>query len=179
MFYIFIITFFWCSRNCSSDITNILNGAAPTKLQEQQLYGAYSIIVGVDLANILIPLNCSTNGLTSLVDLLNPQKLFPTSYKSLTVPLYNSAPAVLSLKYPNIKISGSKSSAGYIHHLWCCPANRTIVATKSTNPSSLSQSFGLPVTNIVNSLPTAIAWKILANAPERGAPRWTIRKLRN
>ena len=74
----------------SGDFANILAGAKPTMLQEQQLYGAYSIITGADLADILVPLNCATSGITSLVDLLNPIKLFPTSYESLTVPVYNS-----------------------------------------------------------------------------------------
>ena len=73
-----------------SDFTSITTGTKPTMLQEQQLYGAYSIITGSDLADILIPLNCSTSGLTSLIDLLNPIKLFPNSYQSLTVPVYNS-----------------------------------------------------------------------------------------
>ena len=60
-----------------------------TKDQEKKLYQAFSIILGQDLFDILIPLNCKTQGLTSLVDLLNPIKLFPLSYKSLTVPVYN------------------------------------------------------------------------------------------
>ena len=82
----------------SDDLTNILAGTRPTMLQEQQLYGAYSIITGADLADILIPLNCSTSGLTSLVDLLNPLKLFPNSYQSLTVPVYNSEPSATNSK---------------------------------------------------------------------------------
>lgn len=82
----------------TSDLRQILNGTAPTKFQEQQLYGAYNIITGADLADILIPLNCSTPGLMTLADLLNPRTLFPTSYLSLTVPVYNSAPASTNAK---------------------------------------------------------------------------------
>lgn len=72
--------------------------AIPTKLQEQQIYGAFNIIRGVDLANILIPLNCNTTGLESLADLLNPIKLFPNSYQSLTVPIYNTGPGPTNAK---------------------------------------------------------------------------------
>ena len=82
----------------SADLTNILAGIKPTMQQEQQLYGAYSIITGADLADILVPLNCSTSGITSLIDLLNPLKLFPNSYQSLTVPVYNSEPSSTNSK---------------------------------------------------------------------------------
>jgi hypothetical protein len=83
----------------TSDINGILNGTiTPTASQEQQIYSAFSIMTGVDLANSLIPLNCSTPGLTSLVDLLNPQMLFPNSYSSLTVPVYNAAPGPTNAK---------------------------------------------------------------------------------
>jgi hypothetical protein len=57
--------------------------------QEKKLYNAFSMIQNSDLSDVLIPLNCQTKGLTSLADLLNPQKLFPDSYQSLTVPEYN------------------------------------------------------------------------------------------
>lgn len=82
-----------------SDISGILNGTIiPSALQEQQIYGAFSIIVGKDLESILIVLNCVTLNLESLVDLLNPKLLFPNSYSSLTVPIYNSAPGPTNAK---------------------------------------------------------------------------------
>jgi hypothetical protein len=86
-----------------SAIDNITaNVIVPTVLQEQQIYSAFLIIVGVDLVDILIPLNCKTQGLESLADLLNPMKLFPNSYKSLTVPIYNASPSPTNSKtyYP-------------------------------------------------------------------------------
>lgn len=82
----------------ASEINDILNGQTTTNMQEQQLYGAFSIITDKDLENVLIPLNCSTTGLTSLIDLLNPIKLFPNSYASLTVPVYNSGPGPTNAK---------------------------------------------------------------------------------
>lgn len=81
-----------------TEINEILNGQPTTKLQEQQIYGAFSIIVEEDLQNVLIPLNCSTKGLTNLTDLLNPLKLFPNSYASLTVPVYNATPGPTNSK---------------------------------------------------------------------------------
>lgn len=83
----------------NTDISNILTGnLIPSKLQEQQIYGAFSVIVGKDLESILIPLNVATTGLTSLIDLLDPQKLFPNSYLSLTVPVYNANPGPTNAK---------------------------------------------------------------------------------
>jgi len=73
-----------------------------SKEQEKKLYGAYLIIVGQDLQAILYPMNCKTLGLTSLADLLSVKKLFPNSYLSLTVPIYNASPGPTNSKtyYP-------------------------------------------------------------------------------
>ena len=60
----------------SSDVDAISKGITPaTQLQEQQIYGAFLIIQGENLAHILAPLQCKTLGLTSLADLLNVKKL--------------------------------------------------------------------------------------------------------
>jgi len=88
----------------AQEVEDISTGriSTPTKLQEQQLYGAFLIIIGQDLVDILIPLNCKTKGLESLADLLNIKKLFPNSYQSLTVPIYNasSGPTNSKTYYP-------------------------------------------------------------------------------
>lgn len=68
----------------------ISNVSQPTNDQERKLYAAYYITVGDTLDEVLIPLNCKTLGLTSLADILNPAKMFPNSYKTLTVQLYNT-----------------------------------------------------------------------------------------
>lgn len=73
-----------------SEIQQIATGViGATRTQEKQIYQAFSIILGQDLFDVLVPLNCKTTNLQSLVDLLNPLKLFPNSYQSLTVPVYN------------------------------------------------------------------------------------------
>lgn len=100
----------------SNDISGILTGTLiPSKLQEQQIYGAFSVIRGKDLENILIPLNCAVSNITSLIDLLDLRKLLPNSYYSLTVPVYNSRPGPTNAKtyyriYTNTGINSQLSN---------------------------------------------------------------------
>jgi hypothetical protein len=82
-----------------SEVAAISNGSVtPTKDQEQKLYSAFLIIKSAALTEILTPLSCKTKGLTSLADLLNVKKLFPLSYSSLTVPIYNTTPGPTNSK---------------------------------------------------------------------------------
>ena len=84
------------------DIDNISNNTNVTKEQQQKTYAAFLIITGVDLAEILVSLNCNTQGLVTLADLLDVRKMFPNSYLTLTVPLYNAVPGPTNSKtyYP-------------------------------------------------------------------------------
>lgn len=87
----------------STEIDNISKGLVTVnKKQEQQIYGAFLIIVGQDLQEILSVLNTKTVGLETLADLLNVKKIFPNSYTSLTVPVYNTNPGPTNSKtyYP-------------------------------------------------------------------------------
>lgn len=68
----------------------VTNAKQATLEQEQKLYAAYYLTVGDSLREVLVPLNCNTSGLESLADLLNPKKMFPNSYATLTVPMYNT-----------------------------------------------------------------------------------------
>ena len=86
-----------------SELNDIISLAEPiSKEQERKIYGAFGIILGQDLKDILVSLNCKTAGIESLVDLLNPIKLFPNSYQTLTVPVYNiiGGPANSKIYYP-------------------------------------------------------------------------------
>lgn len=75
----------------TSELGEILGKIAPASVEQQRkIYAAFTLIVNNDLKDVLIPLNCTTDGLTMLADLLNPAKLFPNSYVSLTVPKYNA-----------------------------------------------------------------------------------------
>ena len=96
----------------TTEINEILGKVNPvTDAQERYIYSAFSIIVGQDLADVCIPLNCKTVGLDSLADLLNPMKLFPNSYISLTVPVYNAVPTDTNSKtyYPIYEGNGVSS----------------------------------------------------------------------
>jgi hypothetical protein len=86
-----------------SELSDIISLAEPiSKEQERKIYGAFGIILGQDLKDVLVSLNCKTVGLESLADLLNPIKLFPNSYETLTVPIYNTVggPANSKIYYP-------------------------------------------------------------------------------
>lgn len=108
------------SANLSSqEIIDISSGTASSVsiLQEQQIYGSFLVITGVDLEEILVPLNCKTKNLTSLADLLNVKKLFPNSYTTLTVPVYNvgtgpSNSKIYYLLYENGTVSTRISAYG-------------------------------------------------------------------
>lgn len=85
----------------ASDEINSLTSAREQSItpdQERKIYGAFLIITGTNLAQILAPLQCVTQGLTSLADLLNVKKMFPLSYTSLTVPKYNATPGPTNSK---------------------------------------------------------------------------------
>ena len=66
--------------------------------QEQKLYGGFLVINGSDLLDVLVPLNCRTQNLLTLADLLNIKKIFPISYTTLTVPIYNTTPGPTNSK---------------------------------------------------------------------------------
>jgi len=85
----------------ATNINNILAGQEPTTQQQNSLYKAFSLILGNDLKDILIPLNCQTKNLRTLADLLDPMMLFPNSYQTLTVPVYN----IVNLPGTNSKTS--------------------------------------------------------------------------
>ena len=54
---------------------------------QKLMYTAMTHITGDTLAQILTVLNVKTVGIATMSDLLNPVKLFPNSFQSLTVPL--------------------------------------------------------------------------------------------
>ena len=86
----------------SDEINQIANNTNVSKDQQQKVYSAFLVIAGIDLATILVALNCNTAGLVTLADLLNVKKMFPNSYLTLTVPIYNAVPGPTNSKtyYP-------------------------------------------------------------------------------
>jgi hypothetical protein len=77
-----------------AEVAQVSNNTNVTTSQQQKIYAAFNVISGVDLASILVSLNCKTQGLETLADLLNIKKLFPNSYETLTVPIYNAQPGL-------------------------------------------------------------------------------------
>lgn len=73
----------------STELEQIYNGKEPTVEQQRLLYGCFSVVMGEDLQDILTPLNVQTKDLETLADLLDPKKLFPNSFQTLTYPEYN------------------------------------------------------------------------------------------
>lgn len=77
-----------------TDLNEIFNSnVSPTSDQERKIYYAFTLIRDIDLygpSGVLYGLNCQTENIETLADLLNPKKLFPNSYKSLTLPKYST-----------------------------------------------------------------------------------------
>jgi hypothetical protein len=61
---------------------------------QKTMYLAMTQITGTALQQILDLMGVTTEGLTSMADLLNPVKLFPNSFQSLTVPTKNGLRAI-------------------------------------------------------------------------------------
>jgi len=78
----------------NAEVEQVSNNTNVTTSQQQKIYAAFNIISGIDLESILVSLNCKTQGLETLADLLNIKKLFPNSYETLTVPIYNAPPGL-------------------------------------------------------------------------------------
>lgn len=76
-------------------VLNLTNPTVSVTDSTQQLmYRAMQQITGSDLAQILSVLAVTTTGIDTMADLLNPLKLFPNSYQSLTAPTANGPRAI-------------------------------------------------------------------------------------
>lgn len=76
----------------------VLNLTSPTvsviDSAQRLMYQAMTQITGDDLTQILTALGVTTVGITTMADLLNPLKLFPNSYQSLTAPTATGPEAI-------------------------------------------------------------------------------------
>lgn len=76
-------------------VINLTNPTVTVVDSTQRLmYQAMTRITGTDLTQILSVLGVTTVGITTMADLLNPLKLFPNSYQSLTAPTANGPVAI-------------------------------------------------------------------------------------
>ena len=74
--------------NLSSPTVSVIDST------QRIMYQAMTQITGDDLTQILTVLGVTTVGITTMADLLNPLKLFPNSYQSLTAPTANGPVAI-------------------------------------------------------------------------------------
>lgn len=114
----------------TNELGNILgNISQPTIEQERKLYASFVLTVGDTLKEILISLNCKTEGLESLADLLDPKKLFPNSYKSLTVPIYrdtNTPPTTTTTTAPTQPTSPTDNTTQTFTYTWIGPTSLSL-----------------------------------------------------
>jgi len=145
----------------NSEIASITGGIVPNSSTdlEQKIYGAFLIITGENLTHVLAPLQCKTQGLDTLADLLNLRKMFPISYESLTVPVYNGTtglPTNSKTYYPiyvngginlNIDSPAIKDYVGTI-----VPSGTPPIFDNTTNPANyqeLPKGFGSYLADII------------------------------
>ena len=90
------VTAAFITAGVSTDV--VLNITSPTvsvtDSTEKLMYQAMTQITGTDLTQILSVLGVVTVGITTMADLLNPLKLFPNSFQSLTAPTANGPVAI-------------------------------------------------------------------------------------
>jgi type IV secretory pathway VirB2 component (pilin) len=90
------VTAAFITAGVSTDV--VLNITSPTvsvtDSSEKLMYQAMTQITGTDLNQILSVLGVVTVGITTMADLLNPLKLFPNSFQSLTAPTANGPVAI-------------------------------------------------------------------------------------
>ena len=90
------LTTAFVTAGISADI--VLNITSPTvtvaDATQALMYKAMTQITGDNLAQILTILGVTTVGVTTMADLLNPVKLFPNSFQSLTAPTPNGPRAI-------------------------------------------------------------------------------------
>lgn len=166
----------------SSEVQGLISGSIPTPTveQEQQIYSAFLIIIGENLEEAIAPLQCTTQGLESLADLLDVKKLFPNSYQSLTVPKYNSElglPTNSKTYYP-IYISGGVNSA-----LTTEDMNEYVGVQTPNRPPNITRNVMVNANNISSLKPGfgSYLFGILPNqqAVAAGAFSFTMRQVKN
>jgi hypothetical protein len=90
------LTVAFINAGVTADIALNLSSPTVSVIDSTQriMYQAMTQITGDDLTQILTVLGVTTVGITTMADLLNPLKLFPNSYQSLTAPTANGPVAI-------------------------------------------------------------------------------------
>ncbi len=164
----------------NDEINSIATGqATETSIRTQQLmYGSFLLITGTNLKDILALLQCKTQGIETLADLLSIRKLFPNSYTTLTVPLYNTEPSPTNSKtyyllFTNNGLNSQLTSPAVIAQvgiqlpLSIAIINNTVV--EGTNYIAPVEGFGSYLYNIIPQ----------ADAITAGAFAYSMQQIRN
>jgi hypothetical protein len=164
----------------SPEISDITSGVVSniSEEQERKIYGAFLMMTGENLKSIIAPIQCRTLGLSTLADLLDVRKLFPNSYTSLTVPMYNAEAGPTNSKTYYLLYTGgglnpaldSQSMKEYVGTL--VPAGSPPIYETSTTPKNYRS-----VPTGFDSYLTGIIPKDQALAA--GAFSFTMRQIRN
>lgn len=160
------------------DISEIIEGvlANPAEEQERKIYGAFLLMTGENLKAIIAPIQCRTQGLQTLADLLDVKKMFPNSYQSLTVPMYNATRGPTNSKTYYLIYSG-----GTVNPALKSPAMKEYVGTlvPKGNPPIYETS---TVPKNYREIPTGFDSYLLGIIPENqaiaaGAFSFTMRQI--
>lgn len=73
----------------SQDAIDNIGTTVFTPAEEKLIYQAMTTVTGTDLTQVLKLLRVTTAGIATMADLLNPYKIFPRSYITLTAPTAN------------------------------------------------------------------------------------------
>jgi hypothetical protein len=164
----------------TKEISDITGGVTPnvSKALEQKIYGAFLIITGENLAHVLAPLQCVTQGLNSLADLLNLKMLFPISYSALTVPIYNAIAGPTNSKtyyliYQNGGVNDALDTPALQEYVGTIiPSGKPPIFDKASNPENYTE---LPK-GFASYLQDIIPYD---QALAAGAFSYTMRQIRN
>lgn len=91
-----ILSVYLIAEGVPQDVVLNLGSAATSVTDSIQrlMYQAMTKVTGPDLAQVLKVLKVTTVGINTMADLLNPVKIFPNSYQSLTVTTANGPRAI-------------------------------------------------------------------------------------
>jgi hypothetical protein len=164
----------------NTEISSIFNGKVDyvSKKSQQRIYGAFLVVTGESLRNILAVLKCKTSNIDNLADLLSVRKLFPNSYQTLTVPVYNISPGPTNSKtyyliFTNDGLNPQLTSPAITSIIGTQTLSgeppTTDVITDGTNYSEIPVGFGSYLYNIIP----------FAEAVAAGAFSYSLQQVRN
>lgn len=124
-----VVSLTFIAAGVPSDVVVNLDNPGYTVSDSAQklMYQAMTQITGDTLSQVLKVLSVTTPGITTMADLLNPAKLFPTSFQTLTVPTANGPRAIYTNSSGSVNTNIIQSLPAYI-------LNSTVANASTTTP---------------------------------------------